>query len=403
MRFVKDGVEEEIVCSPSHRFYIKVIRMDDKIRYDIFYGVQITQYTKYIRELAMVLAKARIIDNFIEDLSKGRSKEFYAVDPPKKYYLNSYDSRYVKQIKASYYNKSFRKVMDSPYLGFVVVNTKDVPHKCPHYNQDAVCIVDDKDQEIEYVEFIGYTLSRGFIPIDECFVPYYFLSNEFHSMLKESDFNLGDEPSLIDIFSNDSITKVRLSGFFGDGEDSLKSSLLYKLKLSHYTGLENKRRYYSRAVVYQCRKCGYDKCFCPQCCSFLTKCPKCGGNINFANMVSFEANIDEHDDFFDLDCEVKTKLAQTISYNPSEDEWSDIQVHPINARYWSGLDLFCLVCPSNRNQETFCTGRFAKWLIDNQLGPVSLVKYPFDVSECSQDELDRLNSIAYGEPYVPEK
>ena len=140
--------------------------MDNNIRYDLFYALELTQYTNYIRQLAWALRRPNIIENFIEDLSHGRSKEYYAVDPPGRYYIDAYDNRYVKAIKANYYSKSFREDMYSPYLGILVVNTKDVIHRCPHFNQDAVSVLDECGKP-EYVEYIGSTLSRGFIPVDE--------------------------------------------------------------------------------------------------------------------------------------------------------------------------------------------------------------------------------------------
>ncbi|MBQ9371773.1 MAG: hypothetical protein IJU03_06245 [Thermoguttaceae bacterium] len=372
--------------------------MDNNIRYDLFYALELTQYTNYIRQLAWALRRPNIIENFIEDLSHGRSKEYYAVDPPGRYYIDAYDNRYVKAIKANYYSKSFREDMYSPYLGILVVNTKDVIHRCPHFNQDAVSVLDECGKP-EYVEYIGSTLSRGFIPVDERRVPYFFFSDEFYTRLKASSLNLGDQISLIDIFSEDNgINILRHCAPINDNNyvgNCLSSSMLYEMCVSHYKGFENARRCYSRSI-YRCDNCGNDKCFCSECCSILIKCPNCGSDINFANEVIPE------DGASDLDSEVTTKLAKTVYYDASEDEWRDIQTHPINGRDWAGLDLFYLGCQTTLSQRTFCSGRFAKWLIDNQLGPVSLIKYPVDVSECNQEELERLNTVAYGEPYISE-
>ncbi|MBQ9371354.1 MAG: hypothetical protein IJU03_04115 [Thermoguttaceae bacterium] len=364
--------------------------MDGKIRYDLFYMIELNQYTNYIRNLAWALRRPYIIENFIEDLSNGRSKDYYAVDPPNRYYIDAYDRRYIKSIKASYYDHSFREQLDSPYLGITTVVTEEVVHRCPHFNLDAVSMLDD-GYEITYVDYIGSKFSKGFIPINERDVSCFFFSDEFHSRLRETDFNLGDQISPIDIFSEQSKISISDHSYVSNGLD-----LLYKLNPTHYTGWENERRYFSKSV-FKCDKCGYGNCFCPQCCSYLIKCPNCGAAINITNIVFPEEEGTE------LDCGVFSKLAQSVYFDASEDEWRDIQTHSINGRRWGGLDLFYLGCDSPLWYQPFCSGRFAKWLVENQLGPISLIKYPVDVSECNEEELARLNAIAYGEPYVPEQ
>ena len=134
-----------------------------------------------------------------------------------------------------------------------------------------------------------------------------------------------------------------------------------------------------------------------ECQQSLVKCPQCGSEVNHANRV-FSKEIYNGE----IDCDVKSKLSPTVYFNASDSERRNIQTNPMNGRCWSGIDLFYLGCGTVLTQLIFCSGRLAKFLIENKLGPVSLVQYPVDGSEGNEEELKQLIAIAYGEPYFTE-
>ena len=125
------------------------------------------------------------------------------------------------------------------------------------------------------------------------------------------------------------------------------------------------RRNFRRQHPTHCVKCHWGPATCPGCLGFAMKCPLCG-SYDF----EYETPIDEIPD---------KRVA--INY-----PWGEESHLPLNCECWDGLDFL---------SGNIVSGRVAKWLVENQYGPIFLQPYPADETKCTPEQLQRIEEIRF--------
>jgi hypothetical protein len=116
-----------------------------------------------------------------------------------------------------------------------------------------------------------------------------------------------------------------------------------------------------------CVKCHWGPRICPKCLRFTFKCPVCGEE-NFEYTIP--KPIQEHE-----------REAITITYVQKKETFISLLCEE-----WDGSDFL---------EGHIVTGRVAKWLVENQYGPLFLLPYPADISCCSKEQMERINEVRY--------
>ena len=120
-----------------------------------------------------------------------------------------------------------------------------------------------------------------------------------------------------------------------------------------------------------CVNCHWGPRCCPECLWFVTECPKCGHQV-------FKSDKPIPDDELQPERIEIQYLDRIESY------------FPLSCEHWDGSDFV---------EGIIVSGRVAKWLVENEYGPVFLLPYPADTSKCSDDQLQRINMIRYS-PHI---
>jgi hypothetical protein len=128
-----------------------------------------------------------------------------------------------------------------------------------------------------------------------------------------------------------------------------------------------KQQEYAQKYPYYCIKCHWGPRWCPECLNFFYKCPVCG-------CQEFESNIPESK------CERESEIIN-LTYVDEKEVFVSILCEE-----WDGSDFL---------EGNIITGQVAKWLVENQYGPVFLLPYPADISCCSKEQLEKIDTIRY--------
>ncbi len=114
-----------------------------------------------------------------------------------------------------------------------------------------------------------------------------------------------------------------------------------------------------------CIKCHWFPKTCPECEGEVMVCPQCGG-------TEFTSDSD---------------VVFTFPYK--EIDYPEIDYcQPICCRFWDGSDFLS-------RPGSVISGRVAKWLVENQYGPFFLQPYPADDTECTDEQIKRIENIRY--------
>jgi len=116
-----------------------------------------------------------------------------------------------------------------------------------------------------------------------------------------------------------------------------------------------------------CVNCHWGPQICPECHGVVTECPNCRSK-DFACDVEFPEEL---------------LLSQRIEL-PYFDGMESY--FPLSCEWWDGTDFI---------NGQIISGRVAKWLVENEHGPVFLLPYPADISKCSEEQLERINKVRY--------
>ena len=65
-------------------------------------------------------------------------------------------------------------------------------------------------------------------------------------------------------------------------------------------------------------------------------------------------------------------------------------ISPLPAHNWDGSDFI--------GYQPIISGRVARWLTENQIGPVCLCPYPTDVSRCTEQQRQAIEQIRFKHP-----
>ena len=119
-----------------------------------------------------------------------------------------------------------------------------------------------------------------------------------------------------------------------------------------------------------CTQCGWGPRHRPGCGDYVLECPKCGCG-------EFKSTLPRPD--FEQDSFEVTLLDETLT------------LPKVDARYWEGDDFL-----QSYRLGTLCvTGLLARWLVENQHGPVILIPLPTDISHCSEEQIKKINQIRF--------
>ncbi|MBQ9371261.1 MAG: hypothetical protein IJU03_03630 [Thermoguttaceae bacterium] len=344
--------------------------MKTELRYDVFFGIS---FEPFVKRAWDIFGNEFCFDNV--ELIPPRMAP--GVDPNDVLDVNSY--RYDAQGD------------DESPIPYMIVNAATLDDEeivCPHFNKLARSFF---NRRVGYLEYMGANLTAGFIPCDDRWRHSFFLTESFLNALTETRFAIGNAVKKLDVetlYNQSEINRLDSYDSLVDRKP-LERRPLYYVVLEPYIGLENEKRLYVAATC-SCTACGYDKCFCTECYSWLSRCPNCGNDFNGLGIRRVFGNIKEEESPLS-----PAKTGQYAVYDRHANEWRRQDAAPINAKLWNGADLFSLKTYFGFEYGCICTGRVAKWLVANEYGPISLVRVPVDVSTCSSEELERLEEVSY--------
>ena len=152
-------------------------------------------------------------------------------------------------------------------------------------------------------------------------------------------------------------------------ESKLRSTLHGKKLHLYLLGLQPDRTFPDSPLV--CTKCGWDKGHCENNGVAFT-CPNC----KESGTLELKTPPPSEETFPMRYCFVEDALY------PDAD--------PLPAHNWDGRD-FLGNCP-------IISGRVARWLTENQIGPVCLCPYPTDVSRCTEQQRQAIEQIRFKHP-----
>ncbi len=244
---------------------------------------------------------------------------------------------------------------------------------CPHINGQIKKL---GVKETSYLEFSGGSEVDYFIP---SICNPLLMTEEFAQILVKESFT-GVTPCRIDQKSIDELKENDC--YFQETTEALPN--LCFCDLERYEGAEALFQHYSRSPI-RCGKCGSPNGFCLQCQGWAFQCPECGERNNWSeDPQAYNLQTDRSKNCFrvipgyDYDDRSRYKIVEHAS--------------PLRGEMWSGNDFF------NFGGDPGCSGKVAKWLVENQYGPVVLLPYPVDVSKCTKEQREKIESVRYNHP-----
>ena len=373
------------------------------VRYDLFWGVAYYNYfyasTRYRNERLYALLKNTSLElfNSVEPRSycdKGPNNckkgmiEVEQCRPVSNGELVRYDEVDLFSIKES--------------------SCKENQPICEHYNVPLRSV---DNETIDHIIVAGYEITRGFIPQDDCasgsslFIePDYFL--------RLQDLKYIDETSLIRL-SLVNLAELHERGCldfissvpFGDASPDQKTGKLIHCRPRHYVGQLD---FYGRANKiprYCCKKCKFSPCYCAECKEWLDRCPQCGSwLLDGIERLKDDEELTRDEARYWSNSDIEAPILQ---WDFDKLQWKITNILPLRGEYWNFQHIFETLLYTNSEDyggvlypgfNFICSGKLARYIVEEQSGPLTLIPIPVDVSGCTSEQLEALESIAYQRP-----
>jgi hypothetical protein len=243
---------------------------------------------------------------------------------------------------------------------------------CPHLNARDLNVRMFSRTNIycRRLDIAGDRPPRGVIPHGMC-PPSFIVEQSFLDRLSER-------------FTGFNAIKVDMNRLEAVNESTravLSSYSLYYCEFTPYVGDDLLVDHFKRSPLC-CYRCGKPQLYCPYCDALSRGCPHCGLK---RTLESDKSRQSLEDLFF-----ITTATARRVWIDPRA-ELSIAKKFPIlRGERWCGADLTsaCFVVP-------VCTGRVVKWFVEENIGTVAFSPFHVDVSKCTPDQRERIESIRY--------
>ncbi|MGI6402129.1 MAG: hypothetical protein ACOX0A_08485 [Thermoguttaceae bacterium] len=243
---------------------------------------------------------------------------------------------------------------------------------CPHLNLRELNIrmTAERDIYCSRLNVAGDRPPRGVIPGDMN-LSAFFVERSFLDELTKRFVGL-------DVIKVD---KNRLERVNKRTKEVLSSYELYNCLFSDYVSHDLIVDHLKRSP-FCCDRCGKPRVYCPYCDAFSKDCPYCGQKWVGESPESLRA-------FRNLFVTEAT-TAKRRWIDPFGEVCVLEDCPPLRGENWCGADFFD-ACVS----ASFCTGRVVKWFVEENIGIVAFSPYQVDVSKCTPDQRERIESIRY--------
>ena len=189
------------------------------------------------------------------------------------------------------------------------------------------------------------------------------------------------------LYNNTALDIVKFDDIYADEQNTLSilnNNLMFYILNDYQNGSKATISY--NDLIVKCPRCGFYNLYCNKCVGYAKLCPNC----RFDVIKDFIFLNFPYENIFNVDnrnsCVLLDNRTHKLMYK---------SVNPIKANLWGGDEMFSINYDYQMNFNLYCTGRIAKWIYNNNIGPLIMYNIPTDISLCTKEEIDYLHKISW--------